>query len=170
MNGKIENLLGGTGVAYDIIQIGPYGLRLGEDDDEIRSLLEKESSLLKVLLLENTKQKYLGAIIPSNKELDIGKVERLPQIRGLFTDYQFTPADPETVNSITGCEADRISPFTFYFHRIPALFENGLDNERCISGLNGDASEAVRFYSHELLKLKNYIPCNICKVGGQRKF
>ncbi len=173
MDRKTEELLDRMGIAGDILCYGPYGRLL--EDEEILRLLEEESSSLKVVLLENGGCYYVGAIIPSDKTIDLNKVKQRLQTDERFSDYRFVPADQETIESVLGCEADKISPFAFYHNGILALVDETLnyrkgdkrrDERRCIAALNGNPFIEFRFHPGELLRLEDYIPCNICETDS----
>ncbi len=153
-------------VVYTCIKYGQLQKLTGMDiQNKIDAILAAESGF-KPLLLVNGSNQYLGAIIPSDKIIDTGKLKRIPQIKRLFDDYGFVTADPKSVGDILcddGYRPNRISPFAFDNKGIPALIDVALEGSMCVLWAGEDLSLGYRFSMGEFARL-GYLYCDICKI------
>ncbi|VVB60498.1 Uncharacterised protein [uncultured archaeon] len=173
MDIELKWLLNESGVVYDIVNYELSENRKATDEgieEAINAILEEESNLLEVLLLENNHNRYLGAIIQRGSVLDFSKIEHILKAEGLFMNYEFAIADAGAVKNLLGYKTpNRISPFAFYMGDIPALVDSTLlvKDSMCIVDSDENILTKFRLSPREFSNF-GYLFGDICETHNSK--
>lgn len=116
------------------------------------ALSEAPDRILKSLLFKSKKGKYVAAIVPGDRRVDLKKIERYFEERGLTEFRKLGMANAQEVKDELGYEVGGVPPFAFY-RKCPTFYDKSLLQKEYVIGAGGNEFTGIKFDPKELKKL-----------------